>query len=101
MILTDVNVLVYAYRRDAPDHRAYRRWLEEVLASDQAYGMADLVLSGFLRVVTHPRVFNPPSPLEPALRFARRTSKPAALRYPCARPASLGDIHPTLPGRPR
>ncbi len=31
--------------------------------------MADLVLSGFLRVVTHPRIFNPPSPLEAALRF--------------------------------
>jgi toxin-antitoxin system PIN domain toxin len=29
------------------------------------------VLSGFLRVVTHPRVFNPPSTLEMALAFAR------------------------------
>ena len=31
--------------------------------------MADLVLSGFLRVVTHPRVFQDPSPLEAALEF--------------------------------
>jgi hypothetical protein len=70
MRLIDVNVLVYAYRRDAPDHPAYLRWLEDCVASDQPYGLADSVLAGFLRVVTHPKVFNPPSPLEPALRFA-------------------------------
>jgi toxin-antitoxin system PIN domain toxin len=69
MLLPDVNVLVYAYRSDSPDHRAFRRWLDQVLAADQAYGMADLVLAGFLRVVTHPRIFSPPSPLESALRF--------------------------------
>lgn len=70
MVLIDVNILVYAHRRDAPDHAAYRRWLEECVGGDQAYGMADMVLAGFLRVVTHPRVFRPPSPLESAARFA-------------------------------
>jgi len=70
MLLVDVSVLVYAYREDAPNHSAYRRWLERCLVSDAAYGTADLVLSGFLRVVTHPRIFNPPSPLDSALRFA-------------------------------
>lgn len=69
MILVDVNVLVYAHRRDAPGHRAYLRWWEDCAGSDRSFGMADLVLSGFLRVVTHPRIFNPPSPLEAALRF--------------------------------
>ena len=70
MQLVDVSVLVYAYREDAPDHGAYRAWLEDLLDADRAYGMADLVLSGFLRVVTHPRVFTPPSPLEHAMGFA-------------------------------
>lgn len=69
MILPDVNVLVYAHREDAPHHRDYRQWLETVVNSDRAYGMADIVLSGFLRVVTHARVFNPPSALEQALAF--------------------------------
>jgi toxin-antitoxin system PIN domain toxin len=31
---------------------------------------SDLVVSGFLRVVTHPRIFTPPTPLERALEFA-------------------------------
>ena len=69
MILLDVNVLVYAHRADAPDHRRYARWLEAVARSDAAFGLADLVLSGFIRVVTHPRVFDPPTPLEDALTF--------------------------------
>lgn len=70
MILLDVNVLVYAHREDSPDHDRYRRWLEDVVNGDQAYGLSDLVLSGFLRVVTHPRVFDPPSSTERALEFA-------------------------------
>ena len=70
MILTDVNVLVYAHRADAPGHAAYRAWLEAVLNGDQAYGVSDLILQGFLRVATHPRVFSPPSDLATALAFA-------------------------------
>jgi toxin-antitoxin system PIN domain toxin len=69
MLLVDVNVLVYAHRADAPRHAQYKAWVENVLGSDQAYGMADLVLSGFIRIVTHPSIFNPPSDLESALGF--------------------------------
>jgi toxin-antitoxin system PIN domain toxin len=69
MILPDVNVLVYAHREDTPDHASYRDWMESVINSDHAYGIADLVLSGFLRVVTHPRVFDRPSTLDEALAF--------------------------------
>jgi len=70
MILLDVNILVYAHRGDAPHHGRYREWLETTVNADAAYGVCDLVLSGFLRVVTHPRIFHQPSPLESALAFA-------------------------------
>src|SRR5262245_40836755 len=69
MILIDVNVLVYAFRQDAPAHDAYREWLEAAIGSDQPYGVAEFVLAGFLRVVTHPKVFNQPSTLDIAMRF--------------------------------
>lgn len=72
MILPDVNVLVYAHREDAVDHESYRTWLETTISSDTAYGLSDLVLSGFLRVVTHPRVFTEPSPLEDAITFCEQ-----------------------------
>jgi toxin-antitoxin system PIN domain toxin len=70
MVLLDVNVLVYAHREDSPRHAEYLRWLEDLVNSDHAYGLSDLVLSGFLRVVTHPKVFNPPSGTDKALAFA-------------------------------
>ncbi len=69
MVLPDVNVLVYAHREEAQGHARYREWFEAILNSDAAYGLSDLVLSGFLRVVTHPRVFREPTPLEVALTF--------------------------------
>jgi toxin-antitoxin system PIN domain toxin len=70
VILPDVNVLVYAYREDAPRHERYRYWLDGVLTGRESYGVSDLVLAGFVRVVTHPRVFSPPSPTRHALGFA-------------------------------
>lgn len=70
MILPDVSALVYAHREDATSRAASRGWPEAVINRDQPYGMSDIVLSGFLRVVTHPRVFNPPSGIEQALAFA-------------------------------
>jgi predicted nucleic acid-binding protein len=57
LILPDVNVLVYAHREDVADHPAYRTWLEGVVNGDEAYGISELVLSGFVRVVTHTKVF--------------------------------------------
>ena len=55
MILCDVNVLVYAHKQGAPRHDEYHRWLSDQLCADEAFGVSDLILSGFLRVVTHPR----------------------------------------------
>ena len=69
MILTDVNVLIYAHREEAADHARFRGWLQTVIASPEAFGVADIVLSGFVRVVTHPRIFHPPTPLQRALEF--------------------------------
>jgi len=81
VLLLDVNVLVYAFREDSPRHRETRRWLEATIASDSAFGVSDLVLSGFLRVVTHPRVFDPPTPIDDALAFAEALrSQPGCVR---------------------
>lgn len=69
MIIHDVNVLVYAYRGDTPRHKEYREAFQEVVLSPSRFGYSSLVLSGFVRVVTHPRVFAAPSLVEDALEF--------------------------------
>lgn len=65
-----MNVLVYAFHEGAPDHARYRAWLDTALTSNEPMGISELVLSGFVRVATHPRVFSPPAPVETALAFA-------------------------------
>lgn len=88
MILPDVNILIHAFRTDAPRHETLREWLEELVYSESGFALADLVLSGFLRVVTHPRVFDPPTPLADALAFTD------ALRsQPNGIPIRPGDRH--------
>jgi uncharacterized protein len=72
VILLDVNVLVDAFRTDAPRHDAVRAWLDGVVGGDSAFGIPEPTLSGFVRVVTHPRVFVEPDDPEDALAFAER-----------------------------
>ena len=88
MRLVDVNVLVYAFREDAPGHAAHRAWVETMVSGDEAYAVSAHVLAGFLRIVTHPRVFHPPTPLEAALEFAE-----AFRSRPNAVPVAPGERH--------
>lgn len=72
MILLDVNVLVDAFRGDQSRHQDVRAWIDEIVAGDAAFGVPELVLSGFLRVMTHPRIFQEPENVEDALVFTER-----------------------------
>jgi toxin-antitoxin system PIN domain toxin len=69
MVLPDVNVLIYAFRGEAPRHALYKEWLSSVVNGDESYGYADLVLSSFVRIVTNPRAMAEPDSLDDALAF--------------------------------
>jgi hypothetical protein len=69
MLLFDVNVLLYAHREETERHTVCLRELEIAVNGPQAFGFSDLIASSFLRVVTHPRIFNPPSPFPAAWEF--------------------------------
>ena len=71
VILADVNIFINAYRDDAADHRRFRSWLESVLSRPEPFGISELVISSFVRVVTHPRIFQGATPLHEALQFSR------------------------------
>ena len=53
-------MLVYAARDDAPRHTEFRAWLDEAPAAQEPMAISELVLSGVVRVLTNPRVFDPP-----------------------------------------
>ncbi len=69
MILADVNVLIYAFRADLPQHRMCRSWLAGVVAGDARFGMSPLALSAVVRITTNPRAFKNPSDIEDALGY--------------------------------
>ena len=90
MIVPDVNVLIYAFREDQPDHRRYRDWLTGALVADEPVALPGCVLSGFMRIVTNPRVFAPATPPDEAARYVE------ALRSaPAAVTPRLGESHVT------
>jgi uncharacterized protein len=69
VILPDVNVLIYAFRRDVPQHPTCRRWLVEVISGDARFALSPMALSAVVRITTNPRVFRTPSPLVEAFGF--------------------------------
>lgn len=69
----DVNTLIYAHRVDTPQHVSVRDWFESEVNGMAAFGMAELVLSGFVRVVTSPNIFANPTPLDLALTERERS----------------------------
>lgn len=88
----DVNVLVAASRQDHPHHERARVWLEEALAKGsegRPLAILPMVASGFLHLVTHPKVFMEPTPVVAALVFLR-----AVLDSPGVILLSLGNEWP-------
>jgi uncharacterized protein len=69
VLLADVNVLVNALVREAPDHERHREWLSDLVTGDVEFGMSELVLSGVVRVVTNPRIYRTPLSTGSALAF--------------------------------
>lgn len=75
MLLFDVNVLIYAANDLLPDHQRYRAWLSNLIDGQQSFGASDLVLSGFLRIVTNRKILRSPMDLEQALEMVQEIRK--------------------------
>ena len=88
MILPDVNVLVYAFRREAQRHEMYAEWLARVVDGSDELALHDPVLSGFVRIVTSPRILADPAPTTLAVEFVSRLRAAARARWvPSSNPA--------------
>ena len=68
LIVPDINVLIHAFRTDVEHHETYATWLRTTLR-DERLGIADVITTGFLRTVTHPRIFAERTPTAAALDF--------------------------------
>ena len=90
----DVNVLVAASRSDHPHHAVARAWLEQAVTESgagAAFTLMPMVLASFLRLVTSPRIFQQPTPIDDAVAFVD-----ALLALPGVQLAALGPEWPKL-----
>lgn len=67
MIALDTNVLVYAHREDSPHHERASKALHGLVASGSPFAVPWPVVHEFVAVVTHPRIYDPPSSTTAAL----------------------------------
>jgi len=65
--LLDLNLLIYAVNRDSAPHLAAKAWVEDVLSGGEAVALPWVVLLGFLRLTTNPRIVARPLTAEQAM----------------------------------
>ncbi len=86
----DVNLLVAASRADHPHHAPALDWLQSALSTPGQLTLLPTVAASFLRLVTHPKVFAEPTPIDAALAFVE------AIRQVAATPIGVPDEWPHL-----
>jgi len=69
MLLPDVNVLIYAFRQNVPQHAVCRAWLDNTILSGVRFGVSPLALGAVVRITTHSRIFAEPSTLDDAFGY--------------------------------
>jgi toxin-antitoxin system PIN domain toxin len=77
MDFLDVNILVNAFRPDAARHREFLQYVQSLIEADQPFAISSVVFSGFLRIVTHPKIFKYPNELKDARKFSDQLRSPA------------------------
>ena len=88
MILPDVNVLIYAFRRDVAQHDICRSWLTRLIEGDARFGVSPHFLNAVVRISTNSRVFRSPSSLVETFGFCNDI-----LQQPHCEVVSPGERH--------
>lgn len=68
MIAVDTNILVYAHREDSSWHHAASRCVCQLAEGTSPWAIPWPCLHEFLAIVSHPRIYSPPTPVDLALR---------------------------------
>ncbi len=96
MNLVDANVLIYAVDTSASHHQAAKRWLDDALSGPGPVLLPWISLLAFVRIVTHPRIYSSPVPVDVALDVVDLwLSSPAAV-IPEGTPSTVGALREHL-----
>jgi uncharacterized protein len=91
VIAVDTNVLIYADREEMPFHAKALAVLRGLAEGSEACGVPVFCVGEFVRVVSHPRVFDPPTPPAEAM-----SSVEALLSSPATRLLTPGPRFVTI-----
>lgn len=71
MIIPDINLLIYAHNAAAPQHIPAKDWWKVKINDGEPVGIPWIVMGGFIRLMTHPRVLEYPMPITKATGCVR------------------------------
>jgi uncharacterized protein len=80
MIAVDTNILVHAHREDSPWHQAALTSVTALANSEAPWAIPWPSIREFLAIVTHPKIYRPPTPLTVALESFRAWQATLGLR---------------------
>jgi toxin-antitoxin system PIN domain toxin len=96
MIAVDTNVLVYAHRKDSTWHKPAARCIIGLAEATTPWAIPWPCIHEFLAIVTHPRIFRPPTPLNRALADLETWFESPSLRLIGEPPAYWRHLRETL-----
>jgi len=87
MIIPDINLLIYAHNDQAPHHQKAKAWWEGLLNGKTPVGLPWISISGFIRLMTHPRVLSRPLDVAQTVEHVRSwlIQEPVRILHPGAR----------------
>ncbi len=85
MIIPDHNLLIYVHNEEAPYHSSAKDWWEDLINGVETIGMPWIVSTGFVRLMTHPRVLVRPATVTQAVNYMYEW-----FRYPQVMPLNPG-----------
>jgi len=91
VIVPDLNLLIHAYDSTSSQHEAAKRWWVQCLSGSESVGVSWVVVLGFVRLWTSPRVFQNPMTVAQAA-----THVEAWFERPMVRPLNPGPRHAEL-----
>ncbi|MDA7644067.1 MAG: PIN domain-containing protein [Verrucomicrobiaceae bacterium] len=81
MIAIDTNLLVYAHREDSEWHEKSVSAVNGLASSGRPWAIAWSSIHEFLAIVTHPRIYSPPTPQEVAFKAIEGWQNSSTLRF--------------------
>jgi hypothetical protein len=100
VIALDTNILVFAHREGTKYHRPAYELVRRLSTGRTPYALFWPSLYEFLRVVTHHRIFDPPSPIEEALGALLSFTEPQVVRILAETPAHIEILREVLTTTP-